>query len=910
MSSFASLLAQTGSVSFEFGRIQDPVDWLLPILALFALLIFSWLIYIRDTVETSTPVAVFLLGLRMLAFLALFWVFLDPRWRIESESKQNSRVLVLVDTSLSMGLNDNDSGSVVSGPNRAERVVTALDNDGLVAGLRKAHDLVVLRFDEQLKRVVSLDRLPMANPEEPEAAATLAAATRPGQTAKPDPALSKRFIRWFLAPHLVLAVIAGIAGIFWHNRGVRLGLFAVAIVLLVHAGAVSGLAVWAQSTKPVAKRPPPVEEEKPPEIKVDWVKELEPRGYETRLGEALRDVINDNRSAPLAAVVLFTDGQSNVGIEPESAINVAQEAKVPVYTVGIGSTRPMVNARVANFVAPPRAHRGDDFEVTGYVHGRGLDGVVVPVDLISRPATSKPGNDEHVEETQEVVLGAEGVMVPVRFKLAADELGRRTLILKLRAPKEDLNDKDNQREVDVDVVDRKTRVLLLAGGPSREYQFLRNQLYRDQEVQVDVFLQSAEPGVSQEADTILDRFPTTAAELAEYDCIVGFDPDWQHLNFPTQHDGGPQERIQAWKRLNREQISLLEKWVAEQSGGLILIAGPVMTQEWTHDPDMETVKDLYPVIFHPRYLDSDRFGNREAWPIEFTREGLEAEFLYLEDDPLASRQDWDEFEGVYGYYSVKGAKPGATVYGRFSDPRASDGDSQPVYMAGQFYGTGRVFYMGSGEMWRLRALDVGYFERFYTKLIRHVSQGRLVRGSKRGVLLVERDRYVLGDTVAVRAQLSNSELKPLEVESVSMEVIAPDGTLSRVTLMPSEGRPGAYQGQFAVRQEGGYRVELEVPNAPEEDVLSHRIQVSVPDRERENPQRNDALLNEIAKSTGAAYFQGTERVPELVEKLPAQPRITFLTAAPVPLWQNFFTLSILCAVLCVEWLIRKLVKLA
>ena len=59
---------------------------------------------------------------------------------------------------------------------------------------------------------------------------------------------------------------------------------------------------------------------------------------------------------------------------------------------------------------------------------------------------------------------------------------------------------------------------------------------------------------------------------------------------------------------------------------------------------------------------------------------------------------------MFGYYGVRGAKPGATVYGRYSDPEAGSGDERPVYMAGQFYGAGRVFYLGSGEMWRLRAL--------------------------------------------------------------------------------------------------------------------------------------------------------------------------------------------------------------
>ena len=116
----------------------------------------------------------------------------------------------------------------------------------------------------------------------------------------------------------------------------------------------------------------------------------------------------------------------------------------------------------------------------------------------------------------------------------------------------------------------------------------------------------------------------------------------------------------------------------------------------------------------------------------------------------------------------------ATVYARFSDPRAVQGDRQPVYFAGQYYGAGIVFYLGSAEMWRLRMVDPDYLDQFYTKLIRHVSQGRLLRGSTRGSLLVGQDRYMLGSTVEVRAQLTDARLRPWGAKSVDVHVIQPD----------------------------------------------------------------------------------------------------------------------------------------
>ncbi len=168
---------------------------------------------------------------------------------------------------------------------------------------------------------------------------------------------------------------------------------------------------------------------------------------------------------------------------------------------------------------------------------------------------------------------------------------------------------------------------------------------------------------------------------------------------------------------------------------------------------------------------------------------------------------------------VRGSKPGATIYARFSDPRTRVGDSQPPYLVGHSYGSGRVMFVGSGELWRLRSRDEAYFEVIYTKLVRHVTQARLLRGSTRGVLTTERDRYTPGQSVDVRARLTDARLDPLAAPQVTANVIGPDGRLETVKLLPDSTRPGNFRGQFTVRKEGSYRLELPVPESRDE-VLS------------------------------------------------------------------------------------------
>jgi hypothetical protein len=648
---------------------------------------------------------------------------------------------------------------------------------------------------------------------------------------------------------------------------------------------------------------------------IDWSEALTPSGSETRLGQSLEQLIHEERNSPVAGIVLLTDGGQNAGSTPEAAVDLARDAEIPVFTVGIGSLREPANVRVYKIEAVSKAFPGDPFTVTGLIQTQGradeLAGTSVTAELLQRDTAGQSGDAAPgtgaVVQTEQILLGAPGESVPVKFQMPPPtKIGKKTLCLRVRPLAGDSNPADDFAETVVDVVDRKDRVLLLAGGPTREYRFVRNLLHRDSSMTVDVLLQTAQAGMSQEAAEVLDDFPATREEMFSYDCVLAFDADWQALA-PAQ-------------------IDLLESWVAEQAGGMIVVAGPVYTGEvvggWVQDesPAMEKIRAMIPVEFpqHVSVWEAATYVAKEPWPLEFEREGLEAEFLWLDETQTASQLAWAGFQGVYSHQPVRGVKMAATVYARFSDPRSGQGEKRPAFLAGQFYGSGQVFYIGSGEMWRLRGLDPGYFERFYTQLIRHVSQGRLFRQSSRGLLMVAQDRYVLGNSVKIRAQLTNAQLAPLDEPGVPLQVIRPDGGVNTIRLGPDPTRVGTYGGEITVLQEGGYRLELPIPGGGDQRI-TRSIQVSLPDLERQNPARNEALLNRIAEGTGARYFDDLREAVDgdgpdpLVKWLRDRTQTSILTAAPDRLWEETgmrWAMAILCGLLCLEWLLRRLFKLA
>jgi hypothetical protein len=466
----------------------------------------------------------------------------------------------------------------------------------------------------------------------------------------------------------------------------------------------------------------------------------------------------------------------------------------------------------------------------------------------------------------------------------------------------------------VEVIKRKNKVFILAGGPSREYQFLSTMLHRDKDVETTVLLQTAQPGTAQEADELLFEFPDTADELFEFDCIVAFDPDWEALS--------------------AAQVKLVEEFVAEQAGGLIVIAGPVHTPEWSRAPRgderIDEIKALYPVVFISRgaaTIRTGRFGGDEAWPLAFTRDGRDAEFLWLGENALESEGSWAEFEGVYGYYGVKEVKNGATVYARFSDPQTADSDGTlPVYLSSQLYGAGRVLFQASGEMWRVREVDDRYFEEYYTKLIRWASHGRLLRDSNRGILLVDKDRMMTGEHVEVRAILQDQQRNPLEVDEVVATLIDEQSRSQPrpLKLRKVEGgaRPGMYAAQFTTAQPGDFRIELRVPGGLEDEILSREIRVRMPQLEVERPQRNDDLLQTIALNTGGLYYLGARTPADrnnvgtgepIFDVIKPRSQETFLPGTPDHDFAELlrtYLLGFIAGTLCLEWLLRRLSKLA
>jgi hypothetical protein len=133
-------------------------------------------------------------------------------------------------------------------------------------------------------------------------------------------------------------------------------------------------------------------------------------------------------------------------------------------------------------------------------------------------------------------------------------------------------------------------------------------------------------------------------------------------------------------------------------------------------------------------------------------------------------------------------------------------------------------------------------------------------------------------------------------------------------------RPGTFSGQFIAAIEGDYRISLPIPDSPDLETLATTVRSSIPDLEKERPQRNDKLLQEMADKTEGYYYRGfeafsvspeSESAPENLIQLRDQE--TLLTGALDRVFKRklmMWLMALIAISLTLEWTTRRLHRLA
>ncbi|MFZ4395476.1 MAG: hypothetical protein ACOYOU_07600 [Kiritimatiellia bacterium] len=617
---------------------------------------------------------------------------------------------------------------------------------------------------------------------------------------------------------------------------------------------------------------------------------VEARGPGTNLGRALREALQSVQGNRIAALVLVSDGRDTVAEDPQEMAARFGQRGIPVFTVPVGDPSEACNVRVTEMWAPESVPQKDPFTIQAQVQARNVDRAQITVELRQSPGDAPDADPGTVVASQQLLLESGKTTYSVNFSHKPEQAGRFRFTVAVPVLAEEIVDTDNRRSAAVQVLDQKLRMLLVSGGPSWDYRLVRTLLLRDATVDVSCWLQSLGASLRQDGTTPIDHLPATAAELFVYDGILLMDPN-------------PEEFTEQW-------LGLLNDFVSKHGGGLFWMAGPTYTAQSLMLTRGGGLREMLPV----RWQDGPPLasaGQRSTWiresPLRVRGAGADHPMLSLSTDARQNLALWGGMPGVFWYYPVSGAVPGAQVLIELADPALKIGeDGIPLLVEGQF-GAGRVVWMGFSETWRWRRSGEEPFNRFWIQALRELAAGRNLHGKNRGQISTDRDRYSLGDTVRATVRLFDAGYRPLVAPLVKARVVAGGGETGQdIELLSVAGREGVYGGSFAARYLGPNEIQVALPEigGASSERLARAFTVELPNVEFAEPQLNRGLLQLLATTSGGACLN-LDRLADLPGRIPDRREALVMRSKPVEFWDTWRVLLLLVILLGIEWAVRK-----
>lgn len=656
-----------------------------------------------------------------------------------------------------------------------------------------------------------------------------------------------------------------------------------------------------------------IEGKEPKESREKFFKAYDPKqlvGTETAIGDSIRQAVGMYKGLPVAAVVVFSDGRNNFGIQPSKIAEQLGRRRIPVYTVLAGIPQKPRDIALLELEAQQAVLVNDKLPIRFGVRGEGYAGTEVSVNLHVHAITD-PAR-EYGLSPQEIEGYLQESRIEGEKKIALDGSGRQSgdivwqprtpgeYLLLLRVPphEDERTDLNNTLLHRVRVADDKIKVLYVEHPPRYEYRFLKNALIRDSKILAHCFLTSADEDFPQEhtkdaADPDfrqpLKEFPSTLKELLKYDVLVFGDVD------PSVIGG----------RATWENI---EKFVANFGGGVVFISGVMNNPRAFRDTPLA---NLLPVIPEDARPDSDQVYDR-PFGYKLTPEALDARegkggghpiimFPSIGNDLKRTEELWEDRDGkgdglpgIFWYQRVARVKPGAKVLVELTGhPQGDASGKRPPLFVTQHYGDGRVFWSATDDTWRWRYLagDSPWFYPFWQQAIYWTRYGKLL-GTKRYRIRLDRHdrRYMIGDDVTFFVTAFDNNFEPLKDKQLEIYVEPPRGVARiPIELTKEKDRDGYYQRLWKPLEVGTYRVWAGDPN-DESSRSIEKFTVYVPNREEDEPRLDEEELRAIAH---ASHARASEKEPPK----PEGPRTEDHAAGACPNFVSLETIDRLPAIL-------------
>lgn len=603
----------------------------------------------------------------------------------------------------------------------------------------------------------------------------------------------------------------------------------------------------------------------------------EPTGQRTRVARALEQALQRAAARPISGIVVFSDGRTDDPPD-RSLLRRLQANQVQVYTVPLGSTRPLGDLAVRRIDAPQRAFVRDkvpviiDIDRLGVAAGQ-LDATVRLIDELTGEELDAAAL-EAGDETEQITLTA-----------TPNLTGEATWKVVVETEQPDLIPENNVKTIMVELVDRPLNVLFVEGYPRWEYRYVKNLLVREKSIESSVMLTSADRDFAQEGNQPITRLPRSPGEFAEYDVLIIGDVPGSFFS--------------------PDQLEMMRQHVSERGAGLLWIGGERYTPNTygtTVLADLLPIRGSLnvppigsPVTMQPTDL-AERLGVLQlvteggvGWPRELR-------------DPSYNWSSLSYAQRIEPGQLKPTAVPLAETVGEF------DGAHLPLVIHMR-YGAGQIVYVATDEIWRWRyGRGEALTEQFWVQIVRMLGRESLAVTGDRAVITATPRRVETGQPARIEVRLLDEQLIDAADMSLTAVIETDDGQrIAEVELPQVEGAEDRYAATYLLDRPGAYRIRLTHLQGIDQ-FTEATLDIVAPDDEMRRPETDHGLLAELSSATGGAVLE-----PAAIGSLPdLLPNRSIRTLNPLTerIWDTPLVLALALLLLTLEWIGRKLVRLA
>ena len=572
-------------------------------------------------------------------------------------------------------------------------------------------------------------------------------------------------------------------------------------------------------------------------------------GEATDIAEALKSIKRTSASSNLQAVVLITDGNSTVGMNP---LYEAEELGVPVFTIGVGDTSEQKDILIRKVLTNEITYVGTKVPVHVMVHSAGFGGEHVQVSL-RRSAT--------ILDEKSLVLEpcTRDYLVPLTF--IPEKEGTQKYEAEISQLPGELASQNNRMSFFTKVLKSKLHVTLIAGSPSQDVACIQDILTNDKNIEVKTFIER-ENGRFYEGEL-------TAQGLADIDCLV-------LVGFPTSRS-------------------------SSQSSQVVLDAEKPLLTLLSRTMNFDKLQTLDPILpFSAGSVDGNELQVFANIPERQRNNPI------LKIGNAANSLDvWSKLPPVFQPKGIFRAKVESEILAtvRFQSVLLND----PFIIIRNVNRKKSVSVLGYG-LWRWSMLSSSgsgtekVLEGFLGNTIRWLTTQE---DARRIVVQPSKHIFTTQDAVEFTAQVYDDSFQPLDDAQIEVRVQR-GNEMSPLVLNPLNS--GQYQGVYDRLSEGEYKFAATVKiNSTLIGEDQGTFSVGGFNAEYLETRMNMPLLQQIAAQTGGQYYESNE-ISSLLHDVTSLPNFKprdVSKSAEIEIWNSRWMLALVIFVFALEWFLRK-----